>query len=256
MSSIFAGEPGRDRHRFVSHRGYPPLAPENSLPGFAYAGLLGQWAIETDVHLTRDGVLVCCHDATVDAMYDGTGAIADMTWAELARLRLNVGSRLECFDEDQLRIPLLSEYLQICRSFGSVPFIELKVPEPERVLRAATDAGLSEEQLVMSSAHLPWLEEARGVAPHVYLHHNFSDDLAMARLADLGNAGVSWKISDPDDLPPHAVPQAHAMGLRVCLRAADNAKTVAQMQVLGLDYLPTNTMHNTFSPAKRTEGSQ
>src|SRR5699024_12488647 len=82
---------------FVSHRGYTPMAPENSLPGFAYAGLLGQWAIETDVHLTRDGVLVCCHDEAVDAMYDGTGAIADMTWEELSRHQLRSCSRLDCF---------------------------------------------------------------------------------------------------------------------------------------------------------------
>lgn len=254
MSSLFGAERGEGRPRFVSHRGYTPLAPENSLPGFAYAGLLGQWAIETDVHLTRDGVLVCCHDAAVDAMYDGNGSIAAMTWAELSCLRLNAGARLDCFNDDQLRMPRLSEYLQICRTSGSVPFIELKVPEPERVLRAAIDAGFSEEQLVMSSAHLSSLEEARRVAPRLYLHHIFSDDEAMARLADLGNAGVSWKISDPDELPHTAVPQAHAMGLRVCLRAADSAETVAQMLALGLDYLPTNTMHDTPCPV--TEGSR
>ena len=43
---------------FISHRGFTPLAPENSLPSFYYAGLLGQWAIETDVHMTRDGEIV------------------------------------------------------------------------------------------------------------------------------------------------------------------------------------------------------
>jgi len=36
--------------RYISHRGFMPLAPENSLAGFEYAGLLSQWAIETDVY--------------------------------------------------------------------------------------------------------------------------------------------------------------------------------------------------------------
>ena len=42
---------------FISHRGFTPLAPENSLPSFYYAGLLGQWAIETDLHITKDGAI-------------------------------------------------------------------------------------------------------------------------------------------------------------------------------------------------------
>jgi len=40
-------------NRYISHRGFTPLAPENSLPSFYYAGLLGQWAIETDVHIMK-----------------------------------------------------------------------------------------------------------------------------------------------------------------------------------------------------------
>lgn len=244
MTGLFSVGQDRAGPRFVSHRGFTPLAPENSLPGFSYAGLLRQWAIETDVHVTRDGVLVCCHDATVDAMYEGSGAIREMSWSELSRLRIRMGTRLECFDENELGMPLLTDYLQVCKAYGSVPFIELKVPEAERVLRVVSAAGLDEDQVVISSVQLPWLEEAREVAPRVFLHHIFSDPDGMERLAELGNAGVSWKVVDPDDLPSEAVPNAHDMGLRVCLRAADSTSTVAQMQSLGLDYLPTNTMHH------------
>src|SRR5699024_11292770 len=147
--------------------GYTAMAPENSLPGFAYAGLLGQWAIETDVHLTRDGVLVCCHDETVDAMYDGTGAIADMTWAELSRLRLRRGSRLDCFAEEELRMPLFSDYLQICRAFGSVPFIELKVPVGERVMDAVRKIGLDGNRVVVRSFRPSRLSTARGATTAV-----------------------------------------------------------------------------------------
>ena len=73
---------------YISHCGFRPLAPDNSLPGFEYAGILKQWAIETDVHMSADGVLVCNHNATVDASYDGNGSIREMTWSELSRLRL------------------------------------------------------------------------------------------------------------------------------------------------------------------------
>ncbi len=63
---------------YISHRGFRPLAPDNSLPGFEYAGILKQWAIETDVHMSADGVLMCNHNTTVDASYDGNGVIWEM----------------------------------------------------------------------------------------------------------------------------------------------------------------------------------
>jgi glycerophosphoryl diester phosphodiesterase len=47
------------------HRGARGLKPENTLPGFEVAFDLGVTSIETDVHLTRDGVPVIFHDATV-----------------------------------------------------------------------------------------------------------------------------------------------------------------------------------------------
>ena len=90
--------------RFISHRGFQPMAPENSLPSFAYAGALGQWAIETDVRMTADGELVCCHDDSVERCFNGEGSVKDMTYSELLGLRMIRGNRLECFDGDEVHI--------------------------------------------------------------------------------------------------------------------------------------------------------
>lgn len=50
----------------IAHRGFRPMASENSLPFFYDAGGWGQRAIETDLHLTADGEVVCCHNETVE----------------------------------------------------------------------------------------------------------------------------------------------------------------------------------------------
>jgi glycerophosphoryl diester phosphodiesterase len=47
------------------HRGARGLKPENTLPGFEVALGIGVTSVETDVHLTRDGVPVIYHDATI-----------------------------------------------------------------------------------------------------------------------------------------------------------------------------------------------
>ncbi len=69
-----------------AHRGASEYAPENTLLSF-YTGLFMQAnGIETDVQLTRDGVLVLFHDDTVDRVTDGKGRVCDFTLKELQSL--------------------------------------------------------------------------------------------------------------------------------------------------------------------------
>ena len=51
------------------HRGARGLKPENTLPSFEAALDAGVTSIETDVHLTRDGVPVLVHDATLSPRF-------------------------------------------------------------------------------------------------------------------------------------------------------------------------------------------
>ena len=73
-------------HPVIGHRGNRAFAPENTLQSFAEAVALGADALEFDVHLSRDGVLMVAHDATLQRCTDGEGALADFTAAELGRL--------------------------------------------------------------------------------------------------------------------------------------------------------------------------
>ena len=80
-----------------AHRGGGEEAPENTMSAFAYAYEAGIRHVETDAHVTADGTVVMCHDETVDRCYDGVGAISEMTWRELSKLRTATqGSRCRC----------------------------------------------------------------------------------------------------------------------------------------------------------------
>eukprot|EP01051_Picozoa_sp_SAG22_P040071 SAG22_NODE_21435_length_257_cov_0.651899_1_plen_80_part_10 len=45
----------------VAHRGASGEAPENTMAAFRLALELGAAGVETDLHMTRDGVVVCLH---------------------------------------------------------------------------------------------------------------------------------------------------------------------------------------------------
>ena len=75
-----------DRPLAFAHRGGAALWPENTMVAFRGALELGVDFIETDVHLTRDGIAVTHHDAFVDRTTNGSGPVASHSYAELCQL--------------------------------------------------------------------------------------------------------------------------------------------------------------------------
>lgn len=97
MHPFLAADAGRPRA--IAHRGGRHGGPENTLPAFAAAVALGYRHLETDVHATSDGVLVVSHDATLDRVAGRSGAIAGMTAAEVAAVRVGGEVALPRFEE-------------------------------------------------------------------------------------------------------------------------------------------------------------
>ena len=79
----------------LAHRGGTDAATENSMEAFTHAvETLGYRYLETDAHLTRDGVLVAFHDDRLDRVTEQTGMIAELSWPQLSDVRLANGERI------------------------------------------------------------------------------------------------------------------------------------------------------------------
>jgi glycerophosphoryl diester phosphodiesterase len=91
-ASVYTGAiPPRTPHPFVAtpppvaiaHRGASDDAPENTLPAFAAAVDAGCRYLETDAHVSRDGVVVAFHDHRLDGKTDRRGEIEALNIAEI-----------------------------------------------------------------------------------------------------------------------------------------------------------------------------
>ena len=98
-----------------AHRGGAGEAPENTLAAFEIAVGLGYRYLETDAHITRDGVLVAFHDDRLDRVTDRTGAIAALGIDEVEAADAGYTFSPEGgggfpFRGQGIRVPRLEEY--------------------------------------------------------------------------------------------------------------------------------------------------
>lgn len=70
----------------IAHRGASAYAPENTILAFKKAIEMGATIIETDVHQTKDGVVVIMHDLSVDRTTNGKGLIKDISYNDFKQL--------------------------------------------------------------------------------------------------------------------------------------------------------------------------
>lgn len=82
-----------------AHRGGNTSAPENTVAAFSHAQALGYRFLETDVHVTTDGVLVAFHDNNLERITGTPGAISDRSWAELTEIKLEGDHHIPTMDE-------------------------------------------------------------------------------------------------------------------------------------------------------------
>jgi len=101
--------PNKPKPYVMAHRGNCVAAPENTLAAFRRAIDDGADILETDLRVSRDGVIVCIHDATLDRTTDGRGAVADLTLAEIKRC--SAGCARPEFQAE--RVPTLDELTAI-----------------------------------------------------------------------------------------------------------------------------------------------
>jgi glycerophosphoryl diester phosphodiesterase len=221
----------RDRPAILfAHRGASALAPENSLTAFRLAVELGATGLESDVHLSRDGVAILVHDP-VQIIAGRRVVIREAEAAELEVLE---------------RPSLHSLYRTVGNAFPLS--LDLNDADPvaaaDAVIQAAEESGPDAiGGLFLCHGRLRVLEAIRRRHGDVALVHSTEPRYVAGmatharRLADLGVAAVNlrWSDWDPDRVGGDAIAAAHQAGLLAFAWDTQTAELAARTLDQGID---------------------
>lgn len=212
----------------IAHRGDSAHRPENTLAAFAAALEAGAGIVELDVQLTRDGVPVVIHDASLDRTTSGRGPVRAHTLVELRELSAGYPQRFgpEYAGE---RVPTLAEALAFLRDRARV-MIEIKHESVSDDADGGVEAsvvaevrrrGMS-EQVALLSFDARALERCRRLAPELTRGHLFSEAGVDAMLAAAERVAAGVLLPHKHLLSQELRDRARAAGLRLATWVVDD----------------------------------
>ncbi|CAN5339748.1 MAG: glycerophosphodiester phosphodiesterase family protein [Nocardioides sp.] len=221
--------------RAFAHRGgaaHPDLIGlENTHAAFQNAYDQGFRYLETDLHATRDAVLVAFHDAMLDRVTDSTGRIRDLTAAEVAQATIRGH-----------RIPTMADLLD---AFPDVHWnVDLKSDDAAKpLLDLIEDRGAHDRFTVAAFSPVRLTRFRRlskgrvETAAHTFevLGYRFLPGAIASRLSRAGTLQVPIKNRGLTVLTDGLITRAHAYGCRVDVWTIDEADQMHHLIDRGVD---------------------
>jgi glycerophosphoryl diester phosphodiesterase len=239
------------------HRGARAVLPENTLPAFEHAIEAGADAIELDLAVTRDNVLVVSHDPVLNPAIcrspGGSSIIRELTLEQLRRWDCGALQNPEFPHQKPVpgaRIPTLDEVLALAPRGDFLFNIETKIspdkpqftPSPEEfarlVLEAVRRRGLV-WRVMLQSFDFRTLHAMRKLAPEIPLAALYGrgerDFVSVAREAGAGIIAPHYAL-----VTPEKVKAAHRNGLQVVPWTANDEEVWATLVAAGVDAIITD----------------
>lgn len=227
--------------RVLAHRGLAIEAPENTLLAFAAAVGIGITHLETDVHVSADGVAMVAHDPDLSRVAGRATRVDDLTVRELAELDLGDGQHM----------PTLTETLD---GFPQAFFnIDLKTMDAVAPAVAAISAVRAQNRVLLTSFSERRRRAALRLLPGIATSAS-GPRFAAALLASVVRGGplvraalrglhavqIPQRALGLDTVTPARIRAFHAAGVEVHVWTINDAETMGTLLERGIDGIVTD----------------
>jgi glycerophosphoryl diester phosphodiesterase len=227
--------------RVLAHRGLALDAPENTLLSFERAVAVGATYLETDVHVSADGVAVIAHDPTLERIANRPVAVASLTAAELARVDLGSGQGLATLAETLHQFPDARFNIDVKADAALDAAIE-------SIVRAGAHArvlltSFSDRRRRRIAARLPGVATSAGSSGVIRSRLAAgarSGALFTQALAGAAALQVPERVGRVRILSPGLIAAAHRAGVEVHVWTVNEVADMERLLDLGVDGLVTD----------------
>lgn len=219
----------------IAHRGYSSKYPDNTEIAFIRAAENGSGGAETDVRVTKDGILVTNHNDDV-VFEDGSELlVAEATYAQLtAKPMRNTKS------DDTVYLCTFRRYLEIMKENNMICFVELKGEFSDEKVKEVFDT-VSEvydlSKCIMQSFEFANLIKAREMFPELPLMLTYgSNESGYERCFDYGfSIDAEYKV-----ITKEMIEEFHSRNLEVALWTVNDKEALDYCLSLGVDYIESD----------------
>lgn len=225
----------------IAHRGASVLETENTCAAFVAAGVKTYFGIETDIHVTKDGRFIVCHDDNIKRVSGVDMVIEKSEYSELKKIRL--------FDTDgkntrsDLCLPDLEDYLKICIKYAKHAVLELKNDMEERhigkVIEIIKNIGwfVNTTFISFSRSNILNLRKLESGASLQYLTDAAdSNTLDFLEKADC-DLDLFYQSANEN-----FIKQVHELGRKINVWTIDESAIAEKFVLMGADYITSNAL--------------
>ena len=238
----------------IAHRGLSGLEPENSIPAFVAAGNRNYYGIETDIHVTKDGRFIVTHDDTTGRVAVDDIVVEDVSYDLARKIRLRNICRVERKSgliaeeipaRDDLLLPNLKEYVEICKKYEKTCVLELKNRfEPNDIKRVVEEIKECNylDHVVFISFEFDNMVQLRELLPNQELQF-LTQTYEQTVLEKLNQYNLELDIKYVA-LTKEIIEEVHANGHKVNCWTVDNPEDADRLIEWGVDLITTNILEN------------
>jgi len=226
--------------KYIAHRGLSSKAPENTIPAFELAAKEQRYfGIECDVQTTKDNQFVIFHDDDLQRMAKVKKRVRDLTYEEILKYSISKGNGIKKYPD--LKIPLLTDYLEICSFHNKTAVIEVKYVHDITMLTELINLldNYPSLSVMIISFNLSYLKYLRAITT-IDLQY-LSDDISDVEVYDARVNQLNLSLHK-DSISKTLVNKLKKEGFSIAVYTVNDAKDALKFENLGIDYLTTDKL--------------
>lgn len=212
--------------KIIGHRGAAGIEPENTLKAIKRGIEIGVDAVEFDVRMTKDGILILFHDERLERLTNAKGFVRDIDLPSLKKLRVKGEP-----------IPTLDEALKFLKNTDKNFLVELKeVDTIDKVIDTINSHGLRDKAILISFYHqiLPRAKEVGFKIGTIFVCRPFKiEDMYKSFIPD-------YILPRIDMIDLELVEEAHKLGIEVIAWVVNTLEDMSKMKQLKVDWIATD----------------